>query len=173
MSMQQHDAAVAGVVGAADGEDKLLSFGLGHETFAVPVARVKEIIEYDGVTRVPMTPACFRGVLNLRGSVVPVIDLSVRLGRSAAATGRRTCIVVLELGDEEEPMDVGVVVDSVSDVFDIRAGDMQGAPSFGATVPGEFIAGMVKLRERFIVVLDEMTTLAPDALAELVTHADG
>lgn len=170
MHTAQHEVSIqcSNASAIADSERKLLSFRLGSETFAIPVERVKEIIELGGVTRVPMTPAHFRGVLNLRGSVVPVVDLAVRLGRGASADGRRTCIVVLELRDGDEPLDIGVVVDAVNDVFDITGGELQGAPSFGASVPGEFIAGMIKVGERFVVLLDETTTLSPDDLSGVV-----
>lgn len=144
---------------------KVLLFASAGDIFGIPIARIKEVIEYGGVTRVPMTPPHLRGVVNLRGSVVPVIDLAARLGRPPAEAGRRTCIVVLEVDDGDEVLDVGVVVDGVNEVVDLDPAALQPAPSFGASIRDEFIAGMADVADRFVVLLDETTTFAVDELA--------
>src|SRR3989338_1024360 len=103
--------------GATPGEEEqsqYLTFLLGGEMFAIPILNIKEIIEYGSLTTVPMMPEFIRGVINLRGSVVPVVDLSVRFGRKTDAVTKRTCIVIIEIESDGDQQDVGVVVDSVS-----------------------------------------------------------
>lgn len=144
-----------------------LTFWLGKELFALGILTIKEIIQYGQITTVPLMPAHIRGVINLRGSVVPVIDLTARIGRGSATPGRRTCIVILEMEHEEERFDIGVMVDSVSAVIDIREEDIEPAPGFGASVRTDFIAGMGKLDGKFIVILDIKNTFAVEELARL------
>ena len=154
-----------------DAARKVLLFAVGPETYGMEIARIKEIIEYGGVTKVPLTPAHIRGVVNLRGNVVPVVDLAVRLGRRASDVGRRTCIVVLEVPCAEELLDIGMVVDAVNEVMDVADRDVQPAPSFGASVREEFIAGMGKAGDRFVIILNQDTTLSVDELAQFVAAA--
>src|SRR3989304_4090671 len=115
-----------GTPGDASGEEEqgqYLTFLLGGEMFAIPILNIKEIIEYGSLTTVPMMPAFIRGVINLRGSVVPVVDLAVRFGRKASDVTRRTCIVIIEIESGDEQQDVGVVVDRVSEVLEIHHAD--------------------------------------------------
>ena len=114
---------------------------------------------------VPMVPAFIRGVINLRGSVVPVVDLAVRFGSQAAAITKRTAIVIVELEDETEKMDVGVVVDRVNEVLDIANEDIEPPPSFGAKIRTDFIHGMGKVDERFIILLNMCRVLSVDELS--------
>lgn len=145
-----------------------LTFSLGGEMFAIDIRGIKEIIEYGGLTTVPMMPAFIRGVINLRGAVVPVVDLSVRFGRAPTVLGRRTCIVIIEVGDDEGWQDIGVVVDAVSEVLEIAASGIEPPPSFGARIRSEFISGMALVDGGFTILLDvgrvfsvaEMSTLA-------------
>jgi purine-binding chemotaxis protein CheW len=152
-----------------------LLFTLGAETFAVHVAHVKEIIEYPGVTEVPMTPPHVRGVINLRGRVVPVVDLSVRFGRAQTVPGKRTSVVITELGaaGEGEPAHlVGVLVNSVSEVVELPPSAIAAPPGFGASIRDRFISGIARHRERFVVVLDLSTVLSLSelALVDEATH---
>lgn len=141
-------------------QSQYLIFTLGGESFAIGILAIKEIIEYGSLTEVPMMPAAVRGVINLRGAVVPVIDLSARFGRSLTVVGRRTCIVIVELEQDGERADVGVIVDAVNEVIEIGAADIEPAPSFGAKIRTEFIAGMGKLNGRFVIILDVGKVLA-------------
>lgn len=154
--------------------DQYLTFTLGNELFGVPIGHIKEIIEYSELTTVPMMPAAVRGVINLRGSVVPVLDLELRFGRPASAIGRRSCIVIfeshsgVEQEDEEEAGQyLGMIVDAVNEVLEISAGDMEPAPSFGATVHTDFIRAMGKVDGRFVIILDVAQVLALDGIAQL------
>lgn len=147
---------------------KVLSFSAAGETYAVPIDVVKEILEFGSVTRIPMTPPHVRGVLNLRGSVVPVIDLAVRLGRRRSAVGKRSCIVVLSVQSEDESMNVGVVVDAVNEVLDVAADDLEPAPGFGLSVRPDFIAAMAKVRGRFVTILAPANTFSIAELSELI-----
>lgn len=153
-------------VQAAAEPSLVLTFQLGGELFAITIRTIKEIIEYRRPTEVPAMPAAVLGVINLRGAVVPVMDLQLRLGRAPAAVGRRTCIVIVEIADGDEAQTVGVVVDAVSEVLEIPPEDIEPPPSFGARVAAEFIAGMGKVRGRFVILLDVARVLAVASAAE-------
>ncbi|AOV16591.1 hypothetical protein BJI67_05470 [Acidihalobacter aeolianus] len=161
-------AAGVGVDGQAG---QYLSFTLAEETFAIDIRYIREIIEYEVVTTVPMMPAFLRGVINLRGRVVPVIDLAVRFGRRPMEVRRRTCIVIIEIGGEGAGQDLGILVDSVNEVVEIEAASQERPPAFGAGLRNDFIAGIGKVDGRFIVILDidqalslaEMSALAESA----------
>lgn len=146
---------------------KLLTFGVGGELFGLGIAGVKEILEYGSITHIPMMPEHIAGVINLRGAVMPVVDLAARLERPRSKPGRRTCIVIVEVAEAEERYDVGVVVDAVNEVLDIADDSIEPAPSFGTTIRADFIAGMARDKERFIVVLRENSVLSVDDLARV------
>lgn len=148
-------------------QQPFLSFGLGGETYAIGILSVKEIIEYGAVAVVPMMPEYIRGVINLRGAVVPVLDLAARFGRPPAPVTRRTCIVIAEAGPAQERQVIGVVVDAVNAVLDIAADQIEPPPSFGARVRPEFIQGMGKVNGSFVIILDIERVLALDELALL------
>jgi len=149
-----------------------LTFALGSEMFAVGTLSVKEIIEYGQLTEVPMMPDFIRGVINLRGAVVPVIDLSARFGRSATQITRRTCIVIIEVPTGEEKHDIGVVVDAVSEVLEIPSGEIEPAPAFGAKIRTDFIQGMGKVNGKFVILLDVGKVLSVDEIATLAGVAN-
>ena len=148
-------------------EGQYLTFLLGGEMFAIGILGIKEIIEYGSLTAVPMMPDFIRGVINLRGAVVPVVDLSARFGRAASEITRRSCIVIIEAGIDDEKQDVGVVVDSVSEVLEIPATEIEPAPSFGAKIRAEFISGMGKVKDKFVIILDANRVLSVDEMAML------
>lgn len=161
-------------VAAVEQAQQYLTFSLGQEMFAVGILQVREIIEYGAVTTVPMMPAFIRGVINLRGSVVPVIDLTARFGRGASEVHRRSCIVILEVGeDEEQRQELGVMVDAVSEVVEIPPAQIEPPPSFGARIRTEFIAGMGKVQDRFVILLDVAKVLAVDEMALLAQLSEG
>jgi purine-binding chemotaxis protein CheW len=148
-----------------------LIFSLGGELFGVATLRVREIIEFGGITSVPMMPAFMRGVINLRGSVVPVIDLNARFGRARTETSRRTCIVILEVQAEEDTFVLGIIVDAVSAVRQIDSAHIEPPPSFGTGIRADFIDGMAKVNNGFVILLDLGKVLSVDELAAL--HGQG
>jgi purine-binding chemotaxis protein CheW len=149
---------------AAAEPSQYLTFMLAGETFAIGILGIKEIIEYAGLTEVPMMPACVRGVINLRGAVVPVVDLNARFGREPAAVTKRTCIVIVETETAGERQVIGAVVDAVNEVLEIAPGEIEPAPAFGARLRSDFIAGMGKVRGKFVIILDASQVLAIDEL---------
>ena len=154
----------------AQGQQYLI-FKAGGEQFAVAIAVIKEIIEYRKVTSVPMMPAYLRGILNLRGRVVPVIDLLVRFGRASAETSRRTCIVILEVQHNDEQQYLGIVVDAVTAVLDIADADIEPPPSFGTRLRSDFISGMGKVGDKFVIILDINHVLSIEDLSLLSEQA--
>jgi purine-binding chemotaxis protein CheW len=133
---------------------QFLTFFVAGEEYAIAILRVREILQYEALTRVPGTPAAVRGVCNLRGSVVPVIDLAVKFGLPESAISKWTCIVVVELELEGEKLVMGLVADSVSQVIDFRAEDIEPPPSFGTRVRVDHLLGMGKVDRRFVLILD-------------------
>ncbi|MCE2949487.1 MAG: chemotaxis protein CheW [Betaproteobacteria bacterium] len=144
-----------------------LTFSLNGEMFAVAIDHIKEIIEFGQPTEVPMMPRFIRGVINLRGAVVPVIDMNARFGREASAVSRRSCTVIVEVRSEDGPQDIGIMVDAVSAVLDIPASDIEPPPSFGARIRAEFLQGMGKVGGRFVMILNMAQVLSVDELAHL------
>jgi purine-binding chemotaxis protein CheW len=144
-----------------------LTFVLGGETFAIGILAIKEIIEYTGITDVPMMPAYLRGVINLRGAVVPVVDLSVRFGKPPNAVTKRTCIVIIEIKVGHERHDIGLVVDAVNAVLDIPQGEIEPPPSFGSHIRTDFIQGMGKVNGKFVILLELDHILAFEEMQRL------
>ncbi|KIF83853.1 chemotaxis protein CheW [Noviherbaspirillum autotrophicum] len=144
-----------------------LTFMLGGEMFAIGILAVKEIIEYGGLTEVPMMPECIRGVINLRGAVVPVLDLAARFGKAATTVTKRTCIVIVEIANSGEQQVVGVMVDAVNAVLDIAAADVEPPPAFGAKIRTDFIEGMGKVNGKFVILLNLGEILSLDDIATL------
>jgi purine-binding chemotaxis protein CheW len=142
-----------------------LTFVLGGEVFAIGILAIKEIIEHTTPTEVPMMPAYVRGVINLRGAVVPVADMSVRFGRKPSDVTKRTCIVIVEIAADGERQDVGLVVDAVNEVLDIPTSDIEPPPTFGAKIRAEFIRGMGKVNGKLVMLLDVNQMLALEDLA--------
>lgn len=147
-----------------------LTFRLGDETYASDILHVREIIEYGEITEVPLMPAFLRGVINLRGRVLPVIDLAIRFGRSALAISRRTSIVIVEVPHGDGWQDLGVIVDSVDEVLEFRPEQIEAAPPFGINLRRDFIQGIAKHADRFIVVLDLNAALSMDEMTQWVEH---
>ncbi|GFE81864.1 chemotaxis protein CheW [Steroidobacter agaridevorans] len=170
-SHQATAAAMPLAPGAEAQINQYLTFILGAETFALGILAIKEIIEYSSLTDVPMMPPYVRGVINLRGAVVPVIDLAVRFGRASAPVTKRTCIVIIEIMANEERQVIGIVVDAVNEVLDIPAADIEPPPAFGAGIRTDFILGMGKVHNKFVIVLDVNHVLAFDELAGLAMPA--
>jgi len=140
--------------GASDAGEKYLSFRLADEEFGVEIHRVREIIGMIGITRVPRTPQHVSGVINLRGSVIPVLDLRERLGLDRHEKSRTSCIMVACLRVRDRNLNVGIVVDSVSEVLEIHPDDIEPAPSFVAGTESGVIEGIGKVGARVIMLLN-------------------
>lgn len=147
---------------------QFLTFRVRNEHYGLELSQTREIIEYNGITEVPLMPNFLRGVINLRGEVVPVIDLAIRLGRSPIDVQRRTCIIVIELESGGQHHVLGLLADAVSEVIEIDEADIEDAPSFGANIRAEFIQGIAKRGEEFVVLLNANNTLSIRELAHLV-----
>lgn len=148
-------------------ESQYLTFLLGGEMYAVSILNIKEIIGYGQPTQVPMMPSYVRGIINLRGRVVPVIDLLPRFGRESSEVGKRTCVVIIDVEVEDERQDIGIVVDAVSEVLHIPDTDIEPPPAFGAKIRADFIAGMGKINNKFVVLLNVEKVLSIEELAQL------
>jgi purine-binding chemotaxis protein CheW len=165
----QQALTVARHLAAAGDAHQYLTFLLTGEMYAVGILNVKEIIEYGNLTEIPMMPAFIRGVINLRGAVVPVVDLSARFGHTQSDVGKRTCIVIVEVRQDDGRHDLGIMVDAVSEVLEIPGSDIEPPPSFGAKIRADFIAGMGKVAGKFVILLDIQRVLSVDEMAALGT----
>lgn len=163
----QPQARDSGAQEGAQQGSKYLTFSAAGEMYAIAISAIKEIIEYRAPTDVPMMPDFMRGVINLRGRVVPVIDLSARFSRGRSDPNRRSCFVIVELRHQDQPMDIGVLVDAVSAVLEIADADIEPAPSFGVKLRADFICGMGRVGERFVILLDVDKVLSVDELSAL------
>ncbi|MBF0341034.1 MAG: chemotaxis protein CheW [Magnetococcales bacterium] len=134
---------------------QFLTFHLGEEVFAIDISRIKEVLEFTEVTRIPRTPDFMCGVINLRGSVVPVVDLRLKFGMSASQKTINTCIIILDIQQEEEGATViGAMADSVKEVMELDPSQIEPAPKLGSGVRIDFIRGMGKQGNQFVILLD-------------------
>jgi purine-binding chemotaxis protein CheW len=159
------DSHAVALATAAQEPQQYLTFMLGGEVFAIGILHIKEIIEYGHLTTVPMMPEFIRGVINLRGAVVPVVDLASRFGGKRSEVTKRSCIVILELQIEEDTQVIGVVVDAVNEVLEIAGADIEPPPAFGTRIRTDFIQGMGKVKEKFVILLNVDSVLSSDELA--------
>ena len=150
-----------------DKEGKYLTFSLANEEYGLGILKVKEIIGMMPITSVPGTPQFVKGVINLRGQVIPVIDLRMRFRINAADYTDRTCIVVVEIESEDRIIRVGIVVDSVSEVLNIKSGDIDDTPMFGTTMNTDYILGMAKMQGGVKILLDIDRVLNTDEINSL------
>jgi len=149
-------------------EGKYLTFSLGAEEYGLEILKVREIIGYIEVTAVPQTPHHVKGVINLRGQVIPVIDLRAKFGMETAEVTEQSCIIVVEIAQEGRKCSMGIVVDRVQEVLDIAGGSIEDAPRFGASVNTDFILGMGKVGDAVKILLDIDKVLAGDHFDGLV-----
>ncbi len=158
-----------GAAQAAVEEKQYLTFMLGGEMFSISILSIKEIIWYANLTEVPMMPACIRGVINLRGAVVPVMDLSNRFGKPSTPVVKSTCIVIIEVPTavEGEHQNMGVVVDSVQAVLEIPTSEIEPAPSFGAKIRPDFIEGIAKVNGKFVILLNVNRVLSTEEVSQM------
>jgi purine-binding chemotaxis protein CheW len=141
------------VEGAAE-INQYLTFNLSDEVFALDITKVREVLEYTNVTKVPRTPEFMRGVINLRGSVVPVVDLRRKFGMNAAEKTVNTCIIIVEVSYDGESTVLGAIADAVKEVFELDAAQIEPAPKIGTRLNNDFIKGMGKHSDEFIIILD-------------------
>ncbi|MBP7528495.1 MAG: chemotaxis protein CheW [Syntrophorhabdaceae bacterium] len=144
-----------------------LTFQLGNEVFGIDVFNVREILEFTSVTKVPKTPDFMRGVINLRGSVVPVLDMRLKFGLTETKKTVDTCIIVVEVGFGSESIIIGALVDSVQEVFELDPNSIEPAPRIGSQLRTEFIRGMGKKDDSFIIILDMERLFSPEEIADL------
>jgi purine-binding chemotaxis protein CheW len=133
---------------------KYLTFGLGNEEFAIQVLRVREIMGIQEITAVPQTPGYVKGVLNLRGKVIPVVDLRLKFGLPELEYTQRTCIIVAQIDSPAGKLQIGIIVDGVSEVLTLQANDIEDTPDFGSGVETPYILGMAKIKSKVKILLD-------------------
>lgn len=176
--MNQHQTALtrstaSAATGAEQMQAQYLTFLLGNEVFALDISDVREIIQFCPMTTVPLMPSFVRGVINLRGAVVPVIDLHARFGRPAAVVGKKTCIVIFDCLRDGERVELGLMVDAVSEVIDIAADAIEPPPNFGTSVRRDFIHGMGKVDDRFVIILEPDKAFDVNEMAGLCESSQG
>jgi len=155
----------------ADREGKYLTFSLAGEEYGISILKVKEIIGMMPITYVPQAPGYVKGVVNLRGKVIPVIDLRLKFGIEPIDYTERTCIIVVEIGSLSKMIAMGIVVDSVSEVMNIKNGDIEDTPSFGTKLKTEFILGMAKTGSGVKILLDINLVLADEEVSVIEEKA--
>lgn len=152
--IQEKEKISEAVKAMAVKEGKYLTFILANEEYGIGILRIKEIIGMMPITSVPQTPEFIKGVINLRGKVIPVMDLRLRFGMPSLDYTERTCIIVVEIDGQTGTVQIGIVVDAVSEVLNIRAEDIEATPSFGTRLNTDFILGMAKLNGGIKILLD-------------------
>ena len=152
-------------------ESQYLRFQLGPDSFACDILQIREILEYHRLTKVPQMPSFVHGVMNLRGTVVPVIDLAQRFGRPASAILRRSCIVILDAGEPDQRQSIGMLVDAAHEVINLTQQDIMAPPVFGNPLRPDFIAGVVQHDAGFTLLLDMAQVLSVEEMASLAAPA--
>ncbi|HEY6252075.1 MAG TPA: chemotaxis protein CheW [Candidatus Angelobacter sp.] len=148
-------------------QQQYLSFLLAKEECAISILKVREIIEYDAVTTVPKMPQWVRGVINLRGAVVPVVDLAAKFDMEQKPVSKTTCIVIVETQFENQETIVGLIVDAVSQVMELSTDDVQAVPDFGTRVKMDYLIGMARCGRKFALLLDVDKVLTTEELHDL------
>ncbi len=160
-SMPDNDEGHAGLAG------KYLTFNLGEEGYGLEILKVQEIIGMQTITKIPRTPECVKGVINLRGKVIPVIDLRLKFSMEEQEITRESCIIVVQVQREHAALIIGILVDEVSEVLDIAGGQIEAAPSLGTQVDTRFILGMAKTESAVKILLDIDRVLSAEEMAQL------
>ena len=158
------DQAVNAMV---DKEGKYLTFKLAEEEYGIGITKIKEIIGMMSITTIPQTPEFVKGVINLRGKVIPVIDLRLRFGMEGIDYNERTCIIVVEIEGQTGTVMIGIVVDAVSEVLNIKGNDIEETPTFGTKLNTDYILGMAKMEGGVKILLDIDRVLSADEVAAL------
>lgn len=145
-----------------------VTLNVAGETYAVSVASVRELVMLQPLTFVPTMPVCIRGLMNLRGTVVPIVDLARQLGLGATEVGAQTCVLIVEAAAEEARSLMGVLTNEVQDVIDLQESDIGPVPAFGSAVDAAYLAGVTRLGGRYVLLLDLAKILTPDELLAIV-----
>lgn len=157
----------------SDNVQQFLTFIINDETYGVGILHIREIIEYDNLTVVPLMPDFISGVINLRGNVVPVVNLALRFEHHAKEIDKRTSIVIIDIKDHDsENVEVGMVVDIVNEVIELTDSDIAAAPSFGAKIRADFIHGMGKIDDKLMILLDVNHVLSINELSAVTNMVD-
>jgi len=164
-AMQQAENSTDSDENRSDEIEQYLTFMLSDKAYGLDILKIREIIEYGELTEVPMTPDFISGVINLRGSVVPVLDLSQRFSGKAIELTKRTSIIILEVNSDDLKIEVGITVDMVNEVLDIHPSEIEPAPSLGNQVQTGFISGMAKVGGKFLILLNIENILSIDELS--------
>lgn len=146
---------------------KYLTFRLAEEEYGLEILKVQEIIQMQAVTKVPRTPDYVRGVINLRGKVIPVIDLRKKFGIASVDDTEQTCIIVVQISQGEQKIVMGIIIDEVKEVLDIKAENIEETPSFGASIDTQFILGMGKIGNNVKILLDIDKVMSSKELTEI------
>ncbi len=165
--VEQTNVMSQAVQKVTDRDGKYLTFSLDREEYGIGILKVKEIIGMMRVTPVPQTPGYVKGVINLRGKVIPVIDLRIRFGMTSVTYTERTCIIVVEIDAATGRLHIGIVVDSVSEVLNIKGTDIEETPEFGTTLNTDYILGMAKTAGSVKILLDIDRVLSADEMPTL------
>jgi len=163
----QKQHSTNGGLAVAEQQGQYLTFLVDKEKLGINIHEVKEIIELSNITRVPLTPDYIQGVINLRGNVVPVVDLSARLSRAKSNITKRSCIVLVEVTTDGESQNIGMLVDQVNEILEIPNENIQAAPEFGADIRVEFIQAMGRVDDDFIILLEISRVLSVAELSQL------
>jgi purine-binding chemotaxis protein CheW len=173
MSQSSSQPVAQGNSAGLNNVQQFLTFVLSDEVYGVGILHIREIIEYDNLTIVPLMPDFISGVINLRGNVVPVVNLARRFEHQPKEIGKRTSIVIIDIKDNEgESVEVGIVVDVVNEVIELADSDIAVAPSFGAKIRADFIQGMGKIDDKLMILLDVNHVLSINELSSVTSMAD-
>lgn len=151
-------------------DQKLLTFSLGNEGYGISILKVKEIIGMLSITQVPRTPDFIKGVINLRGKIIPIMDLRIKFGMAEKPYNERTCIIVIEVNIQGSDRLLGVVVDTVSEVINISAEEIEPAPQYGSKLEHNLISGMGKIKDRVVIILDIEEVVFCDEMIKMLDN---
>lgn len=165
--------SIESAISAAEQTGKYLTFALGGEEYGLEILKVREIIGLMDITVVPRTPSFVRGVINLRGKIIPVVDLRVKFGMEAIENTEETCIIVVEVTRNSKSIEMGILVDKVSEVLDIQGEEIEGPPSFGSGFDASFIMGMAKAKDSVKILLNIDAVLSSEEVMELSASSAG
>ena len=151
-------------------DQQILTFQLKGELFGLEILKVKELLEYNGITKVPMVPDYIRGVINLRGSVVPVVDMLYLFSKTPSEITKKSCIIIVENAGDDGDSYTGILVDNVNEVIDVSGKDIEPPPAFGNNLKTKFILGMAKVGDEIVILLDMEYLLSFDELSSLTQY---
>ncbi len=149
-----------------------LTFMLRKEVFGIDVVKVKEVLDYIDITKIPQMPECMRGIINVRGTVVPIVDMRLKFGMEKADTSVDTCIIVMEISYEGDIITIGALADAVKEVIDLRGDEIEPSPRLGSSWNSEFIQGIGKHNDVFIIILDIDRIFSSAEIMTLTCEAD-